>query len=134
MDSPLPSTRHLQSTARLALLAMFLLLAAPLFSQALAAAAPAPAWLSEMACGAGDHHPSSHEAPSWAQCGYCTLLLSSPALGMALPGHDGAAPFATPLPWPLRLIAPGEPVTRHDAPPRAPPPRPAPSDPVQQRP
>lgn len=115
------STRRLQSTARLALLAMFLLLAAPLFSQGLASVASTPTWLSEMACGEGGHDQLPHDAPLWAQCGYCTLLLSSPALTGALPGLDGAAIFVAAIPAQALPIALGEPVIPHDAPPRAPP-------------
>jgi len=117
---PLSSTRHLQNTARLALLAMFLLLAAPLFSQAVGASA-VPAWMSEMACGDGGHEPLGHDAPLWAQCGYCTLLLSSPAL----PGAPAmAASNALPA---VGAGLPGAPhasrgrLAAHDAPPRAPP-------------
>jgi hypothetical protein len=114
----LPSTRHLQRSARLALLAMFLLLAAPLFSQGLASAAATPAWLSELACGDGDHDLLPHDQPL---CGYCTLLLTSPALTGALLGLDGAAIFAATVPAQALPIALGEPVIPHDAPPRAPP-------------
>ncbi|XQE67210.1 DUF2946 family protein [Pseudomonas sp. P3C3] len=113
-------TRRLQSTARLALLAMFLLLAAPLFSQAVAASA-VPAWMSEMACGDAEHAPPSHDAPLWAQCGYCTLLLSSPALSGALPNLAGVAHFALHAVMAPLSAALGEPVIPHDAPPRAPP-------------
>lgn len=117
----MPSTRHLQSTARLALLAMFLLLAAPLFSQGLASAASTPAWLSEMACGEGGHDQLPHDQPLWAQCGYCTLLLSSPALTGTLLGLDGAAILVAIVPATAQPIALGEPIIPHDAPPRAPP-------------
>jgi hypothetical protein len=117
----LPSTRHLQSTARLALLTMFLLLAAPLFSQGLASAASTPAWLSEMACGEGGHDQLPHDQPLWAQCGYCTLLLSSPALTGTLLGLDGAAIFVAMVPVTALSTVLGESVTPHDAPPRAPP-------------
>jgi hypothetical protein len=117
----LPSTRHLQNSARLALLAMFLLLAAPLFSQGLAGAAPTPAWLSEMACGDGGHDQLPHEAPPWAQCGYCTLLLTSPALTGTLLGLDGAAILIAMVVVTALSTVLGEPVIPHDAPPRAPP-------------
>lgn len=117
------STRRLRSTARLALLAMFLLLAAPLFSQGLASAAPTPAWLSEMACGEGGHDQLPHDQPLWAQCGYCTLLLSSPALTGTLLGLDGAAMFVATIPAMALSTVLGEPVIPHDAPPRAPPQR-----------
>ncbi|MEO4049159.1 DUF2946 family protein [Pseudomonas sp. CAU 1711] len=117
----MPSTRHLQSTARLALLAMFLLLAAPLFSQGLASAGQTPAWLSEMACGEGGHDPSSHDVPPWAQCGYCTLLLSSPALPGALP-DPGGMPLGVPAqPGRTAACAFRSALPAHDAPPRAPP-------------
>jgi hypothetical protein len=100
---------------------MFLLLAAPLFSQGLASAASAPAWLSEMACGEGGHDQLPHDQPLWAQCGYCTLLLSSPALTGTLLGLDGAAILVAIVPATAQPIALGEPVIPHDAPPRAPP-------------
>ena len=101
---------------------MWLLLAAPLFSQGLAQtqAGAVPAWLNELAC--GDAAPMQHGGqPLWAKCGYCTLLLASPALpgamadlgavALAHTGHAGwpaTATFSRPLP-------------PHDAPPRAPP-------------
>ncbi|MFG0382767.1 DUF2946 family protein [Pseudomonas sp. zbq_18] len=118
----MPSTRHLQSTARLALLAMFLLLAAPLLSQGLARAQTdgLPSWLDELAC--GDAAPAHHGSqPLWAKCGYCTLLLSSPAVPGALVDLGGVADaLAVGIPLSLagtfmRRLAP------HDAPPRAPP-------------
>ena len=99
---------------------MFLLLAAPLFSQAVAASA-VPAWMSEMACGDAEHAPQSHDAPLGAQCGYCTLLLSSPALTGTLPGLDGVAIVVATLHAPVLTSVRGEPVIPHDAPPRAPP-------------
>ena len=69
----------------LALLAMLLLSVGPLLSQLTAPAAPA--WLTELACGehVGSHdNPLDHDA-LWAKCGYCTLLLNSPATGCASP-------------------------------------------------
>lgn len=99
---------------------MFLLLAAPLFSQAVAASA-VPAWMSEMACGDAEHAPPSHDAPLWAQCGYCTLLLSSPALSGALPNLAGVAHLAVDAVMAPLSAALGVPVILHDAPPRAPP-------------
>jgi len=69
----------------LALLAMLLLSVGPLWSQL---SQPAePAWLTELAC--EDHDGShggalDHEA-LWAKCGYCTLLLNSPATTCAAP-------------------------------------------------
>ena len=69
----------------LALVAMLLLSLGPLGSQL---SQPAePAWLTELACGehAGSHdNPLDHDA-LWAKCGYCTLLLNSPATGCASP-------------------------------------------------
>ena len=69
----------------LALLAMLLLSVGPLLSQFTAPSAPA--WLTELACG---EHASSHDNPLdhdalWAKCGYCTLLLNSPATGCVSP-------------------------------------------------
>ncbi|MCR4509229.1 DUF2946 domain-containing protein [Pseudomonas sp. 32.2.56] len=69
----------------LALLAMLLLSVGPLLSQLTAPAEPA--WLTELACGehVGRHdNPLDHDA-LWAKCGYCTLLLNSPATGCASP-------------------------------------------------
>lgn len=87
--------------ACLALLAMLLLSVGPLWSQL---SQPAePAWLAEMAC--GEHSLSNdsslnHEA-LWAKCGYCTLLLNSPATNCASPS---LVLSATALP--VRQIAP----------------------------
>ena len=97
---------------------MWLLLAAPLFSQALATT-QTPGWLNELACGDSGHAQNGHDQPDWAQCGYCTLLLSSPALAAApaLPLRDG---FSAPAPQPpIRAAYPR--ITTHDATPRAPP-------------
>lgn len=69
----------------LALLAMLLLSVGPLLSQLTAPAEPA--WLTELACGehVGSHdNPLDHDA-LWAKCGYCTLLLNSPATGCVSP-------------------------------------------------
>ena len=69
----------------LALLAMLLLSVGPLLSQLTAPVAPA--WLTALACGehAGSHNdPLDHDA-LWAKCGYCTLLLNSPATSCASP-------------------------------------------------
>lgn len=69
----------------LALLAMLLLSVGPLLGQFSQPAAPA--WLSELACG---DHPDSpdgaldHQA-LWVKCGYCSLLLNSPATSCASP-------------------------------------------------
>ena len=106
----------------MALLAMFLLLAAPLFSQGLAQtqADGLPSWLNELACGdAAPTHPGSQAL--WAKCGYCTLLLASPAVpGLALELGAGAIGLATPAGG--SLTAAFQPtLARHDAPPRAPP-------------
>ena len=98
---------------------MWLLLAAPLFSQALAAA-QAPGWLSELACGTSGHDPPGHDLPDWAQCGYCTLLLSSPAVAGAAPLLPARGGFAAPAAQsPVRTAYPR--ITSHDAAPRAPP-------------
>ncbi|WXL26762.1 DUF2946 family protein [Ectopseudomonas mendocina] len=73
------------SSLCLGLLAMLLISLGPLVSQLLQPAEPA--WVSEMACG---EHPSQHSEHKghnelWAKCGYCTLLLHSPATGAATP-------------------------------------------------
>lgn len=100
---------------------MYLLLAAPLFSQALADAQQAPGWLSEMACGEGTQAPVPSDTPLWAKCGYCTLLLSSPVLNAALPVlAGGPLPAGEPPAEPV-VRAAGKPVIAYDAPPRAPP-------------
>lgn len=70
----------------LALVAMLLLSLGPLGSQ-LSQSAEQPAWLTELACG---EHAGSHDIPLdhnalWAKCGYCTLLLNSPATGCVSP-------------------------------------------------
>ncbi|MFP6863034.1 DUF2946 domain-containing protein [Pseudomonas sp.] len=93
----MPHKRSLTANYRaswLALLAMLLLSVGPLWSQL---SQPAePAWLTELACGehSGSHDSSlSHDAP-WAKCGYCTLLLHSPATGCASPSLALAATTA----------------------------------------
>jgi hypothetical protein len=84
---------------------MWLLLVAPLLSQALMANAQIeqpglPAWLNELTCSSthnaqSPNAPLQHDLPG-AKCGYCTLLLSSPALsstavvGLNLPPLSGA--------------------------------------------
>lgn len=89
---------------------MWLLLVMPLLSQGLTASTPLdqsglPAWLSELSCSSEHDAPSSraplqHDLP-WAKCGYCTLLLGSPALSpaavaaTALP-HLAGAPLLAP--------------------------------------
>jgi hypothetical protein len=84
----MPRNRSLTARYRaswLALLAMLLLSVGPLGSQL---GQPAePAWLTELACA---EHTDSHKPPLdhdalWAKCGYCTLLLSSPATGCTCP-------------------------------------------------
>lgn len=118
----LPSTRRLQHRARLALLAMFLLLAAPLFSQGLAQTQTEglPSWLNELAC--GDAAPMQHGGqPLWAKCGYCTLLLASPAVpGAVADLGTGALALAVlaGLPQHDHVL---QSLPAHDAPPRAPP-------------
>ena len=80
--------------ACLALFAMLLLSVGPLWSQL---SPPAePAWLTELACGehsGSDERSLSHDA-AWAKCGYCTLLLHSPATGCASPSLALAATTA----------------------------------------
>jgi hypothetical protein len=82
----MPRNRSLTAHYRaswLALLAMLLLSVGPLGAQL---SQPAePAWLTELACGEHtDSQKLDHEA-LWAKCGYCTLLLSSPATACASP-------------------------------------------------
>lgn len=84
----MPRNRSLTAHYRaswLALLAMLLLSVGPLGSQL---GQPAePAWLTELACAEhtdSQKRPLDHEA-LWAKCGYCTLLLSSPATACASP-------------------------------------------------
>ncbi|SFI90090.1 Protein of unknown function [Pseudomonas guineae] len=79
--------------ACLALFAMLLLSVGPLWSQL--SQPDEPAWLTELAC--GEHSGDStlnHEA-LWAKCGYCTLLLHSPATGCASPSLAVANPAPT---------------------------------------
>lgn len=71
--------------ACLALLAMLLLSVGPLWSQL---SQPADmAWLNELACDEHSDAPTSalSDEALWAKCGYCTLLLNSPATGCASP-------------------------------------------------
>ncbi|MEX6504103.1 DUF2946 domain-containing protein [Pseudomonas zhanjiangensis] len=81
--------------AWLALCAMLLLTCAPLLSQALLA--DAPAWLEALDCadGSGGHSPAAQgQQTPWAKCGYCTLLLSSPALTALAPQLADAYRFS----------------------------------------
>ena len=86
--------------ARSALLAMLLLCVGPLLSQWLLPTQAEPG-CSEHAASPAPSSSDGHEA-LWAKCGYCTLLLGSPALSGAalLPG--GPAIFA-----PLHLVSGG---------------------------
>lgn len=103
----MPSNRSFTAHYRaswLALLAMLLLSVGPLWSQL---SQPAEsAWLTELACG---EHVGSQELPQdhdalWAKCGYCTLLLHSPATSCASP---------------LLALAATAPADRHAAPVRS---------------
>lgn len=95
--------RHTQFGARLGLLAMWLLLVMPLLSQGLVANAQVdqaglPTWLNELSC-SSEHAAPSPQAPlphdlPWAKCGYCTLLLGSPALSAASTSATALLPFA----------------------------------------
>ena len=84
----MPHKRSLTAHYRaswLALLAMLLLSVGPLWSQL---SQPAePAWLTELACGerTGDHNSVLEHEALWAKCGYCTLLLNSPATSCTRP-------------------------------------------------
>lgn len=93
-------SRLVRHCNRLGLLAMLLLLVGPLLGQGLNRDGSAPSWLNELAC-SGEHEKSpnvGHEL-EWAKCGYCTLLLSSPAV-------PGSAPQAQPrlAPSPLSVL------------------------------
>jgi hypothetical protein len=84
----MPRNRSLTAHYRaswLALLAMLLLSVGPLWSQL---SQPAePAWLTELACGehSGKQVSALSDEALWAKCGYCTLLLNSPATSCASP-------------------------------------------------
>lgn len=65
----------------LGLAAMCLLLLGPLLGQGLARPAAELQWLDQLACSSEHKAPQQQSHSSdWAKCGYCTLLLSSPAL------------------------------------------------------
>lgn len=78
---------------------MLLLLLGPLLGHGLRHAGE-PSWYTELACASEHQPPSSIEhGLDWAECGYCTLLLGSPAvLGCAL-----QVPPHLPQPIPERL-------------------------------
>lgn len=86
--------------SRLGLLAMLLLLVGPLLGQGLNQGDSEAGWRSELAC-SSEHEksPSIAHGLDWAKCGYCTLLLSSPAV-------PGSAPQASPClaPSPLSTL------------------------------
>lgn len=70
--------------AALSLLALALLILAPLFSQ-LRAPPQDWSWLAELACHEGriqatGHNPLSPQPDALDACGYCSLLIHSPAL------------------------------------------------------
>lgn len=79
---------------------MLLLLVGPLLGQGLNRDGSGPNWRNELACGSEHEKPPhvGHEL-DWAKCGYCTLLLSSPAV-------PGSAPQAQPClaPSPLSVL------------------------------
>ena len=103
----------------LALAAMCLLSVGPLATQL--SRLNHPAWLSELACASSsDPVKHLHDAP-WAQCGYCTLLLCSPAatsapVWLALVVLAGAAPCVLLRSW--RRVPPVFPGALSRAPPR----------------
>lgn len=82
---------------------MWLLLVMPLLSQGLVAngqvdQAGLPTWLNELSC-SSEHAAQSPQAPlqhdlPWAKCGYCTLLLGSPALSPASTTATALLPVA----------------------------------------
>ncbi len=90
---------------------MWLLFVMPLLSQGLAANTQLdqtglPTWLNELSC-SSEHAAQSPQAPlqhdlPWAKCGYCTLLLGSPALSPAAATASALPPFAG---APLRVLA-----------------------------
>ncbi|MBB2494230.1 DUF2946 family protein [Aquipseudomonas ullengensis] len=91
--------RHSQFGARLGLLAMWLLLVMPLLSHTTQVdQAGLPTWLSELSC-SSEQDAQSHQVPlqhdlPWAKCGYCTLLLGSPALSSAAVASTTLLPLA----------------------------------------
>lgn len=88
----MPSSRAFRYGNWLGLAAMCLLLFGPLLGQTLVSPAKDWQWLNELACASDHPAPQAQAAVSdWAQCGYCTLLLSSPALArqaLSLPVHS----------------------------------------------
>lgn len=77
----MPHSRALRYGNWLGLAAMCLLLLGPLLGQSLAQPAGDWQWLNELACASEHKAPQAQTSASdWVKCGYCTLLLSSPAL------------------------------------------------------
>lgn len=73
---------------------MLLLLVGPLLGQGLNQGGRESSWRNELAC-SGEHEqsPSVGHELDWAKCGYCTLLLSSPAVpGSAAQAQPCLAP------------------------------------------
>ncbi len=97
MDNALSHAQLVRYCSRLGLLAMLLLLVGPLLGQGLS-------WRDEQAC--NDEHTKSssvsHEMDC-AKCGYCDLLLSSPAVPSSVPQAQPclAPPILTAPPAPL---------------------------------
>jgi len=111
--------------AALGLLALALLILAPLFSQ-LRAPPQDWSWLAELACHEGaiqasGHNPLLPQSDALDACGYCSLLVHSPALAghvFALAVH---APHAalSPVQWRGPRLALRFPAAQSRAPPAA---------------
>jgi hypothetical protein len=103
---------------------MCLLLLGPLLGQGLVLGQSANAWqwLDELACSDDAASPlSPAHANEWAKCGYCTLLLSSPALSTSaslLPPRFVAPPVVSPFAAPALPPAGVFPGAQSRAPPR----------------
>lgn len=94
---------------RLGLLALVLIVLAPLFAQ-LRASTDDWSWLAELACHDGvaaAAEPASDVAPAFKRdaCGYCSLLINSPALNSPDWGCFSLT-SRHPVPQPLHGLAP----------------------------
>ncbi|KGE79319.1 DUF2946 domain-containing protein [Halomonas sp. ND22Bw] len=134
MIRTLVTRRYRRSVARLALLAMWLVVAGPLIGQLSAAGPGHHVEHHHAQAHAAGHRVSTAEAPASTEggssaavlhwqvaCGYCTLFQQMPVLSALLPGVVPLASHAITAPVVATRAAHGGPAVFPQAPTRAPP-------------
>lgn len=107
---PLTYLQRRRTASWLGLVAMFLLLVGPLLGQGLAAPAAPVVQAADAHCASDAHgEPLPHDM-QWAKCGYCTLLLQSPALTSAQLFLAAPLPAVEAALCPRTLVVQGSPV------------------------